>query len=820
MGSNKYYFLPILCLIAWWITPCYSAFAQNDASKISGFVVNKDSEIAIEKAVVRVFNGSELAGGTFTDETGKFILEIAAGQWSSLSINALGYEEINLPNSNVEWKKNYSLGIIPLTPNASLGQITITDDRPAYQVFEDKKVYQVDKDPLSATGSTADILQNIPSVNVDQDGNVKLRGASVTILIDGKPSGMMGMTRREALDFIPANMIESIEVMNNPSSKYDSGGEGGIINIILKKPKVAGFNFMALGGIGTGDKYNGSIMGQMRTKKLSITVNASTRHYAMIGYTDRLRQTSNISSPYYLSQHQDWKDQSQSDIARARMEYRPNDNNEIGAGVIFKNQYGKNYSYIFYKKFDVQYNPTSYYDRNAPDSVFDSSLDYTFNFTHRFKTKGHQISANALISGDNENTVTQITQQYYGLDLVPFAAPPLTERINEHNVQHQFIGQIDYDLPINKNIKLETGLKTSYRYADLDYQFLKYNFSTTEYFSLPQFTNQFKQLQRINASYLTYRHKLKYFSYKIGLRAEQTIVKTELVNTNTFNNKNYINLFPSLSILKKFKHETSLNFNYSNRINRPNLRNLNPFYRVVDASTARTGNPNLKPEFTQAFELGATKYFKVVTINSSIYYRKTLNTLQRVTLLDSNQVAVTTYDNFKFDRDLGFEFFATAQVNNWYRLNAGINFYHNTIDGSNINPTYQSQCNIYNLKVNNYFTIDKKWIFQWAMYYQSPIVSPLYKSQHIAYTDLSLKREFFNKRLILSLRMSDALHTRNFSSVVSNAVYHIDNFTRRQSQIVFLTITFRPSAYQLKSREDDGNDEENNDDIGSGEDKQ
>lgn len=820
MRITKNVILSINVLIAWCIAPCYSAYAQNEI-RITGFLVDQTTEVAIEKAVVRAFDANgKLIVGAFSDETGKFVLELKATSWNSLSINALGYAEQTVPNASNEIRKTVNLGIIPLVPNGSLGQVVITDDRPAYQVYEDKKVYEVDKDPLSATGSTADILQNIPSVNVDQDGNVKLRGASVTILIDGKPSGMMGMTRREALDFIPANMIESIEVMNNPSSKYDSGGEGGIINIILKKPKVAGFNFMALGGIGTGNKYNGSLMGQMRTKKISLTFNASSRQYAMVGYTNRYRQTTGIASPYFLSQHQDWTDHSNSNIARMRFEYRPNDKNEIGFGVIYKTGTAQNTNYIFYKKYDVSLSPTSYYDRNTPDSSFDSSLDYTFNFTHRFAKKGHQISGNALLSNDNENTLTKIAQQYYDLNLNPFVAPPLTERIKEHNTQQQFIGQIDYDLPVSKSIKIESGLKTSYRNADLDYLFLKYNFATSEYFSLPSYTNRFKQSQRINAAYFTYRQRLKFFSFKLGMRLEQTIVHTELVTTNIFNNKNYVNLFPSISLMKKLKKENTLNLNYTNRINRPNLRNLNPFYRIVDASTARTGNPNLKPEFTQAVELNHTKYFKRITLNSSIYLRNTINTVQRVTLLDSNQVAVTTYDNFKFDRDLGFEFYATAQLNKWYRFNSGINFYHNQIDGSNINPTFKSQCNIYNIKLNNYFTIKQKWIFQFAAYYQSPIIAPLYKTQHIAYCDLSLKREFFNKRLILSLRMSDLLHTRNFSSVVSNSVYHIDNFTRRQSQVLFLTITFRPSAYQLKSKEDFEPEEENNDDVGSGEDKQ
>lgn len=767
---------------------------------LSGKVRDKETKEPIEFALVRLYNVKDsLIAGTLTKTAGSFEFKTQANNRVKAITTFIGYKSDTLLIEIKEGKSDYRIKDIELSA-IDRKQVEIIDERPAYQVFEDKKVYQVDKDPLSTIGSASDILQNIPAVNIDPDGNVKLRGAGVTLLIDGRPSGMMGMTRKEALEFIPANMIESIEIMNNPSSRYDAGGEGGIINIILKKPKRAGIHAMAIASIGTEGKHNAAVLVNVRAKKYNITAQSTYRYYTMTGYNNRVRESYRELRTGSLRQNQNWKELNRTLINRIRFEWTPDTMTEVGIGVMIKQGNGAGTSFASYRSYKSDGSWHSFFDRDSPDTSRDGSVDFTFAATRRFRKKGHQISVNALVSNDYENTTTGIVQRYFNASYIPFNAPPLKQNIVEHNLQYQYIYQADYDLPIGKG-KIESGIKSSYRNSDLDYQFLQYDYNSNSYFSLSNYTNHYQQNQLINAGYFIYRNKIKKFTYKGGVRVEETHVNSYLLNTRQSNIRRYINFFPSISLMTKLSKDFHLTFNYTKRINRPNIKTLNPFYRIIDASTVRTGNPNIQTEYTHGLELSGTKYFVRTTWSSSVYYRKTLNATQRITVVDSTGIALTTFGNFKNDQDLGFETFATSQITKKYRINAGFNGYQRKIDGSNINPIFVSKALVYSLKLNQYWHFNRDFIAQLSTNYQSPSLTPLHRNAGYWTADLSIKKTFFRNKLICSVRISDLFLSRVSNTEVFNPYYHIWSNSKRNSRIYFLTITFRPGYRHFKNRE-------------------
>lgn len=817
-------FMRILLGSMLWLLVALAASAQSDTThsrnkRIEGTVISKENGEPIGFAVASLFRSSDstIVTGVVTDYNGFFKLVYSVNTEVFLRISCVGCQTKNISLSN--FKSNLiDLDKIEIGTLTNLKEVQIMDDRPAYRVEEEKKIYRVDKDPVSASGAASDVLQNIPSVFIDLDGNVRLRGGGVRILINGKPTSVLGISRREVLDFLPANMIESVEIINNPSSRYDANGEAGIINIVLKKPKESGLYAAFLGTAGNNENLTGSGQINFRNKKWSVSVSDNIRKYHMTGTTNKNREINQFADPSYLDQRQEWGEYSLTNAMRTRVGFSPDSTNDFTATYLYRTTTGIGSGVTWYDRFNNLRELTKVYDRSSPDTSNDFSYDLSLGYTHRFKKKDQELTADFVNNRGVENSYTWNIQQYYDPStLQPFTAPPLTESINDLAVQSRTMAQMDYTHPFGKRVKLEAGVKTSIRFSDLDYDFRKFDFNVYDYFSIPGLANHYKQWERINAAYATFRKPVKGISVKLGLRAEQTINKSELVTTQLFNKRSYIDLFPSLHLLKKIQNGHSFTFSYSRRINRPSIRSLNPFYRYIDAVTIRTGNPNLLPEYTHSLELSHTKNWKNTTFNSSIYFRHTSNTIQRISYIDSIGNAITTYGNFNFDRDIGIETYITSQIGKVYRMNVGLNAYKTIIDGKNLGEFFYSENYNLNAKLNNYFNLKYGWVIQLTGNYVSPIVTPVTRTQSIYFSDLSIRKEILGKRLTCSVRVSDLFYTRRQNSELINPVYHIYTYTRRASRMMFVSITYRPGIYKIKSKQKEEEPEEDNDNMGKDE---
>jgi outer membrane receptor protein involved in Fe transport len=633
------------------------------------------------------------------------------------------------------------------------------------------------------------------------DGNVKLRGGGVRILINGRPTSAFGMGKREVIGFLPANMVESIEIINNPSARFDANGEAGIINIVLKKPKEAGVNGLFAGGFGTLDNYNASGRVTFRNRKWSVSVSDNMRNTNMKGTTDRNREV-NKNSTYFIDQNQEWNDHNTTNVVGGRVGFSPDTLNEIIGSVLHTRTKGEWDAYSWYLQSDASRHLTDVFDRSSPDRDDDRSLDYNLTYNRRFRKKDELLSLFFVHNDSRDNSQSWYVQQLYDpATFDPFPVDPLSQRVTETNRMSRSMFQVDYDLPLSGRRKIECGGKSSYRYTDQDYLFEKYDWNTDTYFNVPGFTNHFRQKEWINAAYFSFRKSFEILSVKGGLRAEQTIWDSELLTGGQVNNRDFINLFPSAYLSKKIAGSNSFSLGYSRRISRPSVRMLNPFLKYVDAITIRTGNPQLSPEFTNSFELSHTKTWKKSTVNSSIYYRQTSGNIQRISFIDSSGNAVTTYGNFNFEKDLGVEFYFTAQLNKWYRFNTGLNGYTTRIDGTNIDPTYTSENLNFNAKINNYFTISSTLLAQLTGNYVAPVVTPVTVAASVFYSDFSLRKDLLGKRLTCAVRVTDIFHTRRQNSELLNEVYHIYTYSQRASRQVFFSVTYRPGLHKFKGKQ-------------------
>jgi outer membrane receptor protein involved in Fe transport len=770
---------------------------------VKGRLASSDSGEPLGFSVVGIYRSSDssLVTGSVSDQNGAFTVTYPAETECYLKASCVGSEP-RFIRLQPEGTATINLGTIRLKSSARLKEIEIVDDRPAYKVEDDKKVYMVDKDPAAANGAVSDVLQNIPSVFVDMDGNVKLRGGSVRILINGRPTSAFGMGKREVIGFLPANMVETIEVINNPSARFDANGEAGIINIVLKKPKEAGVNGLFAGGFGTLDNYNASGRITFRNRKWSVSVSDNMRNTNMKGTTDRNREV-NKASTYYIDQNQEWTDHNTTNVVGGRVGFAPDTLNEIIGSLLYSRTKGEWDAYSWYLQSDASRQLTDVFDRSSPDRDDDRSLDYNFTYNRKFKKKDELLTVFFVHNDSRDNSESRYVQQLYNpvSPFDPFPVDPLSQRVTETNLMARSMFQVDYDLPLSGRRKIECGGKSSYRYTDQDYLFEKYDWNTQGYFNVPGFTNHFRQKEWINAAYFSFRKSFDFISVKGGLRAEQTIWNSELLTGGQVNNRDFINLFPSAYLSKKIAGSNSFSLGYSRRISRPSVRMLNPFLKYVDAITIRTGNPQLSPEFTNSFELSHTKTWKKSTINSSIYYRQTTGNIQRISFIDSVNDAVTTYGNFNFEKDLGVEFYYTAQLNKWYRFNTGFNGYTTRIDGTNIDPTYTSQNLNFNAKINNYFTINSTLLAQLTGNYVAPVVTPVTVSASVFYSDFSLRKDLLGKRLTCAVRISDIFHTRRQNSELLNEVYHIYTYSQRASRQVFFSITYRPGMNKFKNKQ-------------------
>ncbi|MBL0136468.1 MAG: TonB-dependent receptor [Chitinophagaceae bacterium] len=694
-----------------------------------------------------------------------------------------------------------------------LQAVTVTGSKPLLKMDIDKKVFNVEKNLVSAGGTALDIMKNVPSVQVDIDGNVLLRNAPPQLYIDGRPTTL-------TLDQIPADAIESVEVITNPSAKFDaSGGNAGILNIVLKKNKKTGYNGNLRAGV---DKYgalNGGGDINLRQEKFNISasINANQMKSKTTGTTERLNfgsipetminqenknnmnggfQFGRLGFDYFLSN----RTTISLGAIKVHGEFNPEETIKIGTDSLYNSGTLKSYS-----------------ERVSTGKRSFNANGFQLGMKQLFPREGEELTADMnFFSGKNEGH-TDYNTEYFSSSTGPKTGFMKQNMVNSGTNQFLTI-QSDYVRPFKGSTKLETGVRAQLRKLNND----NFNYIldpiSNQFVLVPSATSNYKNNDNVYAAYVSFASAIKDFGYKVGLRAESSEYNGELTNTGEkFSNKYPVSLFPSIFLSQKLKGKQELQMSYTRRINRPNFFQLLPFTDYTDPLNITKGNSNLVPEFTNSVEMSYSKTFKGNHfLLASTYFKYTTNLITRYQEKQfdpviGSDVLVSTFINANSSYTTGVEVTSTNPLTKWWDLTSNINVYNSKINTDNISgSTSQDALWSWFGKVNNNFKLPANFSIQLSGTYQSktnlPVNQnsgfgpPMSQSQSAAQgynkptygVDIAVKKSFLkNNAASATLSFNDIFRTRIQEQYSYNNYFTQNYYRLRDPQMIRLTFSYR-----------------------------
>ncbi|MCL9770322.1 TonB-dependent receptor family protein [Flavobacterium sp. HXWNR69] len=796
----------------------FATFAQRPDAKtitVSGKVIEKGSNLPLEYTTIVFENArnKQLSGG-ITDEKGNFKFDVPAGRYN-VRVEFISYKTFSFPQK--DYLESTNLGTIQMESDvAQLKEVEVIAEKSSVEMKLDKRVYNVGKDMIVKGGTVSDVLDNVPSVTVDAEGNVALRGnESVKILIDGRPSGLAGINIADALKLLPADAVEKIEVVTNPSARFDAEGGGGIINIILRKGKANGINGSVMVNAGDPETYGTS----MNLNKKGDGFNL----FSNFGYNYRNNPGNSLVDAEYFNPN--------GTTSRFINERRTNDrlsegyNANFGIdlnlskslvwtnGLTFRENRGKNPDNVFFYNFDSAFNPTFIRNRLNDQNSNEFSIEYASNFVKKFKKDGHQLTADLSFSQNRENEFATITDQILGdpssLDI---------EQTSNIQKQQRNLFQTDYVLPIGKNGRFEAGYRGNFLKNLTD-------FAVTP--DLTNFSNTLEYIEKVNAFYSQYGSKINKFSYFFGLRFEDSNIEVNSLSANNFNTKKYNNLFPSATFNYEFSESSSVSLSYSKRINRPRGRFLNPISSLSSNINIFQGNPDLDPSLTDAIDLGYLKRWSKLTFNTSAYINITNDSFQFIRkesglFVEGVPVILSTPINLAKEYRAGFEFNLNYTPYKWWRLNGNFNAFRNETQGdysyvdyvgNTVNQNFDNVAFTWFARINSKITLPYKIDWQTNGTYNAPQSNAQGRSLGVASMNLAFSKDVLKDKGTIALNVSDVFNSRKriMETNIPNVVSSYSEMQWRERQIM-LTFTYRFNKQKNERerqprREDTGGEE-------------
>tara|TARA_R110002110_G_scaffold126378_2_gene304953 strand:+ start:1512 stop:3932 length:2421 start_codon:yes stop_codon:yes gene_type:complete len=801
--------LTLICLLN--IT---AIFAQKTTQKatfsISGKVIDKDTKEPLEYATIVLKNlkNNKLSGGV-TDNKGEFYINIAGGTYD-ISVEFISFKTVSFKNRTID--KNINLGTVILSEDGEvLDEIIIVPEKSTVDIRLDKKIYNVGKDMTVKGGNVADVLDNVPSVSVDIEGNVSLRGnENVRILIDGKPSSLVGLDGTSALRQLPADAIESIEVITSPSARYDAEGTAGILNIILRKGKVTGFNGSINPTIGDPTQYGISTNLNYRTKKFNLFTNTGYNYRNGPGnglnnstYFDNSK---NITG--YLNEIRNNNRLRKGINSSFGIEYYLNDNSSILGNIVIRKSDGENTTSNNIEIFNANKVLTDSRSRNENQLSDSKSIQYSINYTNRLNATGKKLTIDLQYSKSDQDEKGSIFQNNAFVE-------------NNNTIQNSVrrLVQIDYVFPKENGSQIELGYK-----ADLNKVNSDYKNSPFVPYSDPKFdpSNNLDFEQNVYAVYSQYGKKFDKFSYLLGLRAELTDQKINLLTTNENYDKSYTQLFPTVNLGYELSENESFTLGYSKRLRRPRSWFLNPFESRTSETNIFKGNVNLDPTYTNSFDLGYLKKWKKLTINSSIYYRNSTGIYQFISLergdfVDGVPVIVRSPINLSSEDRYGFEFTSNYIVSKKVNFSGTFNFYGFETIGMVDNIDYGNKDSNWDARLNSRITLPASIQLQVTMFYRGAQRNAQSTRDGVFSSNLAFSKDLFKDNGTLVLNISDVLNSRKrkgYSYTPNSSTYGEMQWRQRQASLSFVYRFNQKKNQRQRRQQQDNNFEEGGEGFG------
>lgn len=744
---------------------------------IVGTVLEAEGKQPIPFATVAVKeqDGDALITGVTTDLEGRFTITVAS-EAIYLEISFLGFKTTEFREITFENGKA-NLGDILLQENKELlNEIVVEEERSRTEFRVDKKVFNVGTD-LSSTGMGAlEVLSNVPSVNVNIEGEISLRGASgVQILVNGKPL-MLGDEQSKALGTITADMIEKIEVITNPSAKYDAEGTAGILNIVLKKEEKKGINGSISLNTGWPENHSVGISLNRRTEKFNLFTQLGAGYRSLPRYSES-RNFDSLSQVAINSEGVSYRDETFYNVVLGT-DYHINDRNVLTLSGRFAYEIEDQPSFTEFDLYDADGVLSAEWNRTEVTDATNPKWQYDLQYTKEFKNnKDHKL----LMSGQGSFFGKDQASEFEN-EAVSGVVPIRNQQTRANFQQMDQIFKLDYTNPLSKVVTIETGAQYVINQVGNDYAVS--DWVDGAWIIDPSFTNNFEFDQAVFGAYGTAQYEKKKWGVKGGLRVENTELNTLLTNTGQDNHQNYTNLFPSFHTSYKISKVFSVMAGYSRRIYRPRLWDLNPFFNIRNNFNIRTGNPNLQPELTNSYEVTGIAFFKKLVLNTAIYHRHTTDVIERVSFFE-NSVNTTTPVNIGINNTLGIEANASYKVSKALSFNGDFNYGIFQRKGTFNDQVFDFNGNKWSSKLVTRLKLKSEIDFELSGNYESGFETVQTTVSQNAFMNIGIRKKLLDNKLVVSLGIRDVFASRIQESFAAQDNFYLYNFSQRGRFLTF-----------------------------------
>lgn len=795
---------------------CANSYAQTPpAPKVTGRVLDATTgnPVAFASAVLLHLPDSSVVTGMYTGEDGRFAFEKITPATYVVRITFMGYQKLEKA-VKVVTGKNTGTGPLRLqSVGQHLSGVEIKGEKPAFSMQIDRQVFDAGSFITAEGGTGTDILKNIPSVDVDIDDNVTLRGKSVTIFVDGKPSPFGDA--KTALQMLPAETIDRVEVITNPSAKFDAQGGGGIINIVLKKDKAIGYHVMLNAGVASRGQVNGSANASLRLRKFNFFGSYNGRYERLngSGYSYRQNLRADTAGTWFFSQDSRNRNRSGSQGGRFGVDFYMDDKNTITLAQGINHSTGHNEETIFLNYLGRDHQPLRTGNRNNDSRNNSYNYNTSLSYKHTYDKPNQELTAYISYSYNNSRS----NSDYRTLTEKPGSTPaqPGWQSNTGDNGNRFWNIQSDYTSPMGKKGKLEAGVKATLRHIANDYTAMLFDYTSGQLEKSDRLSNTYTYDEDIAGAYINFANAAGNLGYQVGLRAEQSFLKGYSVTKDTTVNNRFFNLFPSIFLkynLPKHPHQ-SLVFNYGTRVDRPGFDQLLPYINNADPQNIRTGNPELQPALTHKFELNYAVFYPKSNnfLNTGVYYSRTNDDIDRISILDTATGVTTTRPmNLATDQDWGGTVTYRLRLRKWWTATATFNLEYSRLTSMVVNNENFG----YGLNANTSFRLPAGFSVQLSGHYRSPRIQPQGTFRAMNGMDLGIRKEMMkDKKLVIALNISDILNTQQYNSHYETPLFIQDYDRKRATRFVRINVRYRfgkmdPNLFKKKKKQEEEEQDE------------
>lgn len=775
--------------------------------KVTGKVIEKGTNQPLEYSTISLVNTTtnKVTAGGITDAKGEFSFDATPGIYN-VKVEFISFKPTEIKAKTI--KENTNLGTIALQDDSTqLDEVVVRSEKTTVEIKLDKKVYNVGKDLMVKGGTVSDVLDNIPSVAVSVEGNISLRGnENVKILIDGKPSSAININ--EALRMIPADAIDKVEVITNPSARYDSEGGGGLLNIVLKKGKTNGLNgtFIATGGYPANQGLSGTL--NYKSDNFNVFTTQGYNYRNNPGTTDISTKYLNpdLSASRYINESRENSRINKSYNGSFGIDLFLNKTTTWTNIVNYRRSIGNNEDNVSSDNFNGSYVYQYYRNRINNENTKSENFEYSTNLTKNFKKQGHKLTFDGNFSTNNDKNNAIIS------DITSISTLTIFDVTKNNQSQNRSLLQTDYVLPIGKNTQFEAGYRGNFINQTTDYGVINNGVVNNS------FTNVLEYKEKINAIYSQLGFKVNKFSMLYGMRFEDSNIDINQLTSGIYKNKKYNNFFPSAFLTYEINEKTNVSLNYSKRINRPRGREINPFSSYSSSINIFRGNPDLDPSRTDAFDFGFLKRWDKITLNTSAYYNATKRSSQMVRYveglnLDGIPITTSSFVNIANEYRTGFEFTLNYTPYKWWKLNSNFNFFRSEVKGDftysyidnslqliTKNQDLSKTANSWSARFSSKITLPNKIDWQTNMTYNGPQYNAQTTVKGIFAMNLAFSKDVLKDKATVALNVSDVFNSRKrrmatfTDEIISDATMQ---FRKRQ-----VTLSFTYRFNKLKSEKE------------------